>query len=580
MTFLAPSSRHTVSKQIQLECTHCHTRVALDKHIAGCPNCGENLLEARYDLDSLHVGDWLEKLRRRPNDLWRYREVLPIYDSENIISLGEGGTPLIKSRALAAMLGLKHLYIKDERQGPTASFKDRQATVAISALREIGVDSVVVASTGNVAIAYAAYGARAGIKLTAFFPSLTPNEKMREAALYGAEVIKTTGNYDETKEVAARYAKRRGIFLDRGIKSVAAIEAMKTMAYEIAEQLGYILHDGGQWRAPDWFIQGVSGGMGPIGVGKGFREMVDFGLIDQMPAFGIIQSSGCAPMVEAFARGQRIATPIEESKTVIATLATGNPGRAYEMLFDYVQEHGGTFASASDQEAFEATRILARSDGISVEPATGVTFAGLFKLVQEGIIKPDDVVVVNCSGHTLPVELDILDEHWQRQLDLSQRTHSPALPQEGLLSALEQMKALRRVVIVEDNVDAARLIKRILEAKGVPEVHMAHDGRSGLAVIERVRPELVITDLMMPDLDGFEMINALKDDPVMASIPIVVITAKELTVGERTRLNAQVQLLLQKGSSIDDSLIESLIDIASPTMPPSTAANGRNGLGE
>lgn len=586
MTSPAPSINQSI-KQIELECTHCHTRIALDKHIAGCPSCGENLLEARYDLDSLNVGDWLKKLRRRPNDLWRYREVLPIYNSENIISLGEGGTPLIKSRALAAMLGLKNLYIKDERQGPTASFKDRQATVAISALVEIGVDSIVVASTGNVAIAYAAYGARAGIKLTAFFPSLTPNEKMREAALYGAEVIKTTGNYDETKEVAARYAKRRGIFLDRGIKSVAAIEAMKTMAYEIAEQLGYLFneegHDSGQWRSPDWFIQGVSGGMGPIGVGKGFREMLDFGLIDRMPAFGIVQSSGCAPMVEAFARGQRIATPIEHSQTVIATLATGNPGRSYEMLFDYVQEHGGTFTSASDQEAFEAVRILARSDGISVEPATGVTFAGLFKLVQQGIIKPDDVVVVNCSGHTLPVELDILDEHWQRQLDLSQRTHSPALPQEGLLTALEQMTALRRVVIVEDNVDAARLIKRILEAQGVPEVHMAHDGRGGLEVIKRVRPELVITDLMMPDLDGFEMINALKDDPVLATIPIVVITAKELTVGERTRLNAQVQLLLQKGSSIDDSLIENLMTLTVPPLAPSgnrTTPAGGDGLGE
>jgi threonine synthase len=550
-------------KHIELECIHCGTRISLDKHVKGCPRCGENILEARYDLGSLHVGEWLKVLARRPNDLWRYREVLPIYDPANIVSLGEGGTPLIRSRALAAMLGLKNLYIKDERQGPTASFKDRQATVAVSALREMGVDSVVVASTGNVAIAYAAYGARAGIRLTAFFPSLTPNEKMREAALYGAEVIKTTGNYDQTKEVAARYAKGKGIFLDRGIKSVAAIEAMKTMAYEIAEQLGYVFHDGQQWRSPDWFIQGVSGGMGPIGVGKGFREMLDFGLIDRMPAFGIVQSSGCAPMVEAFGRGQRIATPIEHSNTVIATLATGNPGRAYELLYDYVRAHGGHFVSASDQEAFEATRIVARNDGISVEPATGVTFAGLFKLVQQGIIRPDDVVVVNCSGHTLPVELDILDEHWQRQLDLSQRTHAPLLPQEGLLSALDRMVAVRRVVVVEDNVDSARLIKRLLGARGVAEVHLAHDGVSGLALIREKRPDLIVTDLMMPDLDGFGMIDALKADETLAAIPVVVITAKELTVAERAQLGTQVQLLLQKGSSVDDVLIDALVKGAS-----------------
>src|SRR5690606_7257529 len=241
------------------------------------------------------------------------------------------------------------------------------------------VEEVVVASTGNVAIAYSAYGARAGIHLWAFFPSLTPNDKMREAAIYGSEIIKTTGTYDQTKELAANFARNKGLFLDKGIKSIAATEAMKTMAYEIAEQLGDILEDGKKWRAPDWFLQGVSGGLGPIGLAKGFREMHAFGLIDKKPAYGMIQSSGCAPMVAAFERGQRVATPIETSDSVIVTLATGNPGRAYEILYDYVQENGGHFEAATDEEAFNAIRLLARLDGISVEPATGVTFAGLIR---------------------------------------------------------------------------------------------------------------------------------------------------------------------------------------------------------
>ncbi len=546
-------------KQIELECINCRTRIPLDKTVDGCPACGENILEAKYDLGAINVKEWMRALRQRPEGLWRYAEVLPIYDLTNIVSLGEGGTPLIRSRSLASMLGLKNLYIKDERQGPTASFKDRQATVAISALKEMGVDSVVVASTGNVAISYAAYCARAGIKLWAFFPSLTPGDKMREAALYGADVIKITGTYDQTKEIAARYAKRQGIFLDRGIKSVAAIEAMKTMAYEIAEQLGYYLNDGARWRAPDWFIQGVSGGMGPIGVGKGFREMVDFGVIDKMPAFGIVQSSGCAPMVEAFERRQRIATPVETPETVIATLATGNPGRAYELLYDYVDQYGGQFVSASDEDAFNAIRVLARNDGISVEPATGVTFAGLFKMVRAGMIKPDDVVVVNCSGHTLPVETMILDEHWQRSLDLSQRTKEPVLPQEGLVAALEQMESrVKRIVVIEDNVDAARLIKRVLQARSF-EVHTANNGAQGLEIVREVRPDLVVTDLMMPDVDGFALIDTLKADPELQHIPVVVITAKELTARERTRLNQQVDLLLRKGSSIDDEVIEALV---------------------
>lgn len=547
-------------KHIELECIYCHTRVPLDKNISGCPKCGENILEARYDLSELVVDGWLADLKERKAGLWRYHEVLPIYDTQNVVSLGEGGTPLIKSKALAASLGLKNLYIKDERQGPTGSFKDRQATVAISALREMGVDELVVASTGNVAIAYAAYCARAGIKLWAFFPSLAPGDKMREAAVYGAEVIKITGTYDQTKELAARFAKTKGVFLDKGIKSVAAIEAMKTMAYEIAEQLGNELEGGQRWRSPDWFLQGVSGGMGPIGVGKGFREMVDFDILDKMPAMGIIQSTGCAPMVEAFGRGQRIATPVENPQTIIATLATGNPGRAYELLYDYVDQFGGTFVSATDEEAFNAIRVLARQDGMSVEPATGVTFAGLFKLVRQGIIKPDDVVVVNCSGHTMPVETQILDEQWQRSVDLSQKAKAPVLPEEGLLSALEQMEStVKRIVIVEDNQDAARLISRILQARGGYEVHTANEGGEGIATIRAVRPDLVVTDLMMPGVDGFTLIDAMKSDETMSHIPIVVVTAKELTVKERARLSGQIDLLLQKGSFIDEEFVESLI---------------------
>ncbi|HEX2619646.1 MAG TPA: threonine synthase [Phototrophicaceae bacterium] len=555
-------------KQIILECTYCGTSTSLDKFPGACPACGEVIVEARYDLDDIIVEDWLTNILHRPKHLWRYHEVLPVYDTANIVSLGEGATPLIRAETLGASLGLKHLYIKDERQGPTGSFKDRQATVAISALKEMGVTEVVVASTGNVAIAYAAYCARAGIKLWAFFPRLTPNEKMREAALYGAEIIKTTGNYDQTKELAAQFAKSKGIFLDKGIKSVAAIEAMKTMAYEIGDQLAADLGGGTPWRAPDWFLQGVSGGMGPIGVGKGFREMHHFGLINKMPAFGIIQSTGCAPMVEAFDRGQRVATPVEDPTTIIATLATGNPGRAYELLYDYTQEYGGYFISASDEEAFNAIRILARNEGLSVEPATGVTFAGLFNMVRRGVIRPDDVVVVNCSGHTMPVEKDILGEAWQKQVDLANASKSPTLPMETrktLVLALdkvvepEQSGKTKRVVIIEDNEAAARLMGRILQSRTDTEVRIAHNGGAGMLLIRSWRPDIVITDLMMPEVDGFMVIDMMKGDADLKDIPIVVVTAKDLTARERDILDNQVDLLLQKGSFFDEGFVENIV---------------------
>lgn len=555
MNFAPAQEQH-----ITLECINCHTRLPLNRSVTGCPNCGETMLEARYDLDQINVTNWLEVIKRRKHDLWRFREVLPIYNSANIVSMGEGGTPLLKSEALAASLGLKHLYIKDERQGPTGSFKDRQAAVAISALKEMGVNEVVVASTGNVAIAYAAYAARAGIKVWAFFPSLTPGDKMREAALYGAEVIKITGTYDQAKELAARFARTKGIFMDRGIKSVAAIEAMKTMAYEIAEQLGDELDEGQRWRAPDWFLQSVSGGMGPIGVAKGYQEILGFGLVEKLPAMGMVQSTGCAPMVEAFHRGQRIATPIENPQTIIATLATGNPGRAYELLYDYVLQYGGHFTSVTDEEAFTATLIAARTDGISVEPATAVVFAGLIKMVRDRVIKPDDVIVVNCSGHTMSVEKHILGEQWQKTVDLNEKDVAATLPEEGLLSALEQVESqVRRIVIIEDNQDAARLMQRILQAQGNYDIHVAYNGAEGVQLVRNVRPDMVVTDLMMPDVDGFKVIETMKSDITMSQIPIVVVTAKELTVKERARLSGQIDMLLQKGSYIDDEFVESLV---------------------
>jgi len=549
----------TANKPINLECTYCHTVTPLHAFKGECPACGEKIVEPRYDFGQFDVQRWLRELKERPVNLWRYHEVLPLYDTRHIVSLHEGHTPLIKSEALAASLGLKHLYIKDERQGPTGSFKDRQATVAISALREMGVEEVVVASTGNVAIAYAAYAARAGIKLWAFFPHLTPGDKMRETALYGAEIIGTTGTYDQTKELAAIFASSRGLFLDKGIKSVAATEGMKTMAYEIAEQLGNELEGGRRWRSPDWFIQGVSGGLGPIGVGRGFREMQAFGLVDKLPAFGMIQSTGCAPMVQAFQRGQRVATPIENSETIIVTLATGNPGRAYELLYDYVQENGGYFEDATDEEAFNAIRLLARYDGISVEPATGVTFAGLFKLVRQGVIKPDDVVVVNCSGHTMPVEKRLLGERWQKQVDMSRASSTPSVPVASLTNAVETLGGLRRVVVIEDNEAAARLMSRILQARENSEVHVAHSGAAGLDIVRDLQPDLVITDLMMPGVDGFSVIETMKTDEALRTIPIVVVTAKELTVQERDYLSAHTEMVLQKGSFLDEQLLDTIM---------------------
>jgi threonine synthase len=423
---------------------------------------------------------------------------------------------------------------------------------------------MVAASTGNVAISLSAYAARAGIKLWAFVTSLVPGVKMREIALYGSQVVKITGSYDQAKQVAAEFARQRGLYQDMGARTVTAVEAMKTIAFEIAEQL--TLQRGAppgstdtapKWRTPDWYIQAISGGMGPLGVYKGFRELQQLGMIDRIPAIAPIQAEGCAPMVESWKKGLEQAEPVLSPKTRIETLATGDPGRTYVMLRKQVNETHGVFESVSDEDAFRAMHVLAKMEGISAEPAAAVAFAGLFKLVRAGIIKSTDTVVVNCTGHTLPAEQFLFGEGWTRDVDLQRQELTPT-PQEGLLSALNNVTPNRfpRVVVVDDTSEARRLIRRILQSQGDFEISEATNGREAIELVTRERPDLVILDLMMPEVDGFAVLDALRGTPETANIPVIVATAKELTVDEKSRLQGQIQSLMLKGDFLNDEFLE------------------------
>ncbi|HEC21579.1 MAG TPA: pyridoxal-phosphate dependent enzyme [Chloroflexi bacterium] len=547
--------------RIKIFCPACQYEEEYTHPMIECPACGHTYLNARYEIE----GDlpWPEALKGRPGTMWRFRELLPLHNDVNIVSMGEGGTPLIHSQNLGAMLGLKHLYIKDERQGPTGSFKDRQASLAISTMREMGINEAVIASTGNVAIAYSAYAARAGIKLWAFIISSVPPEKMREVTIYGTELIKVTGTYNQVKQVAARFAKSKGLFVDRGIRSIAAKESMKTIAFEIAEQLGEIYGPspgGAPWRTPDWYIQAVSGGLGPVGIMKAFRELEAFGLSEGLPKLGNIQSSGCDPMVRSFHAGEEEASPILNPQTRIATVATDVPGIAYKLLRQDVLEHGGAFESVSDEEAYRALKTIARLEGLSVEPATALAFAGLFKLVRQKAIDPDEIVVINCTGHTFPVEKHILGGDLGRDVDVRPAARAD-IPREGLLTALEAVdRNINRVLVIEDDPAAAQLMKRILRAHGVKEVFQASDGRAGLEMVRRTRPDLIVLDLMMPGVDGFGVLDRLKKDQALSNVPVIVVTAKDLTAEERRRLSTQVEGLLQKGSFIDETVLEDLLN--------------------
>ncbi len=540
----------------RLQCARCGYSESFTRPLERCPQCDGDWLDVLYDYPRV-ARIWQRELPRRPQTMWRYRELLPLRDDAHRLSMGEGGTPLLRAVNLGMMLSCSHLYIKDERQGPTGSFKDRQAALAISVMKELGITEAVLASTGNVAISYAAYSALAGIKIWAFLTSLVPAEKMREVAIYGAKVIKVTGTYDQTKQVAADFAKRRGLYLDRGVRSIAARESMKTVAFEIAEQLAAHLGPGPTpWRAPDWYIQAVSGGLGPVGVWKGFEELMRMGLIDRMPRLACIQAEGCAPMVHSFEKGLEKAEPILNPRTRIITVATGDPGPAYTFLVRVIREHGGAFEMVSDEEAFRAIHVLAKLEGISMEPAAGVAFAGLFKLLSKGVIRRDEVVVVNCSGHTFPVEKHLLGEDWVQTVEAPAR--APA-PEEGLLASLELLgRNVRRVAILEDDPGARRLLRRILQARGPYHILEAENGREGLELIRRERPDLILLDLMMPELDGFGVLEVLQADEELYNIPVIVVTAKELTPDERVRLNGHIQALLQKGAFTDEELLREI----------------------
>lgn len=521
-----------------------------------CPKCGSQWREAEYDYEL--IGQNLRaQLATRPFDLWRYRELLPVRKPNVSLSLGEGGSPLVRAANLGMMLGCPNIFIKDERQGPTSSFKDRQASVTIATLKEAGITEMVAASTGNVAIAYSAYASRAGMKLWAFVTSLVPGVKMREIALYGSQVIKITGSYDQCKQVASEFARQRGLYQDMGARTITSIEAMKTIAFEIAEQLTAALGpaENSKWQTPDWYVQAVSGGMGPIGVYKGFREMRQMGWVDKIPAFAPIQAEGCAPMVDSWKKGLEKAEPVTSPKTRIETLATGDPGRAYEFLRAKVNETNGVFESVSDEEAFRAMHVLAKMEGISAEPAAAAAFAGLFKLIRAGVIKPSDTVVVNCTGHTLPAESFVLGENWSHDVKFPSKDETP---QEGLLSALTQVAPERfpKIAIVEDTAEARRLIRRILQSQGNFTIVEATNGREGLEMIQRELPDLIILDLMMPELDGFSVLEALRSKSETASIPVIVATAKELTPDEKNRLGGQIQALMQKGDFLNDEFLE------------------------
>jgi threonine synthase len=276
-------------------------------------------------------------------------------------------------------------------------------------------------------------------------------------------------------------------------------------------------------------------------------------------------------MVNSFRKNLPEAETVANPQTQVITIATGSPGPAYSYLYNVVDEHGGTFEDVSDEETYRALHVLAKMEGLSMESAAAAAFAGLFKLLSSGVIKKDETIVVNCSGHTFPVEKFLLEDDWVKVVPSVLATPTPipaSTPpppprspsrkptSEDLLGALDKLDArVKHIAIIEDNPDAARLLRRILQTRGDYQIKEAHSGKEGLELIRTLHPDLIMLDLMMPDMDGFSVLDNLKADPELENIPVIVITAKELNTEERKRLQGQIQMLMQKGSFMQEDLV-------------------------
>lgn len=373
-----------------LECANCGLR-----HEAGvlqnlCIECGKPLL-VRYDLRTASQTLTQESLKGRVSSLWRYREVLPVKTDENIVSFGEGWTPLLAAERLASTLPVKLvLLIKDEGQNPTQSFKARGMTAAISMAKELGVKKVAVPSAGNAAGAMAAYAARAGIESHIFMPNDTPTANVVECRETGASVTLIDGLITDCGKIVGERKAAEGWFDVSTLKEPYRVEGKKTMGYELAEQLG--------WTLPDVIIYPTGGGTGLIGMWKAFAEMQEMGWIGaKRPRMISVQSATCAPIVRAFEAGERFADEFENAATVASGLRVPKAIGDF-LILDAVRASGGTAIAVTDQELIADVREIGAAEGIFAAPEGAACLSALRILIEKGEVTAGETVVLFNTG--------------------------------------------------------------------------------------------------------------------------------------------------------------------------------------
>lgn len=372
-----------------LECGLCGLRHEARRLLNLCTACGKPLL-VRYDLDRAKLTLTRESLAARRPDLWRYREVLPVDYDDNIVSLGEGWTPLLRALRLGERIGIHELYIKDESQNPTQSFKARGMATAVSMAKELGAKKLAVPSAGNAAGALAAYAARAGIKSFIFMPRDTPRANVVECEQTGANVTLMDGLITDCGAEVARRKEKEGWFDVSTMKEPYRVEGKKTLGYELAEQM--------EWRLPDVIIYPTGGGTGLIGMWKAFDEMERMGWIgSNRPRMVTVQAEGCAPIVRAFEEGNRFADEFPNAATTASGLRVPKAIGDF-LILDALRASGGTAVSVTDEELIEATREIGAAEGIFCAPEGAACLPALKKLIETGEVDKRERVVLFNTG--------------------------------------------------------------------------------------------------------------------------------------------------------------------------------------
>ncbi|MDH4122645.1 MAG: threonine synthase [Thermoplasmata archaeon] len=373
-----------------LRCIECGKEYSKNEILYSCQSCG-NLLEVVIPLEDVDPVELRKKFDSRPLSVWRYHELLPRMRLSSPISMNEGGTPLHYCVNLGRQLGIDELYIKFDGMNPTGSFKDRGMTVGISKALDLGVKNVVCASTGNTSASLAAYAGLAGLKCIVMIPSgQIALGKLSQAMMHGAIVLAVKGNFDDALDLVVKSSKELGLYILNSINPFRP-EGQKTAAFEICDQLK---------GAPDSLIIPVGNGGNSAAYWKGFSEYGMIGLIDGAPRIFGIQAEGAAPIAKAFEKGVEKIEPIKNPETVATAIKIGNPAN-WKKTIRAIKNSKGTSFTVTDEEIISAQKLVARTEGLFIEPAAASSVAGLIKLIGNEKIDRNERIVCVATGHGL-----------------------------------------------------------------------------------------------------------------------------------------------------------------------------------